>query len=413
MGQAFWNVPHPRNPSFTGREEKLPKWLLVPLEMLRESIQAVPANAYALGVVGIVAAAAISLMLTGGNWVVSLAGGIAAFAGMVVLRIFAQSETLTRKKTPKAPVDALFLTWTCLIGFTAVLGMLIGRLYFELFPDHPKQMSEPKPRLAQGTAELREQMEELARHSREVRKIMHDGSILILGSDNITKEYQRSLGENPSANDFLEHLGPNKTQFHLAVVIRGLENIPALKELKEHLAAMTEITKGLTGGFAILKDPVVLLNNIAGDSYSFSIFLNILSIDPKMLLRDSDATKDVSALSKALAAELQSNSALYYVARHEEATTYIDNLINILVSHFKSLSDDMIEAMKKCAVVPSDGSDTFTRHMRLMFRKISSTYSSEEEKGKVVDLIEDIERSTSKKRAGEVLEEMKERKMIK
>ena len=73
------------------------------ITLLCDSIKKVPANAYALGVVGIVAAAALCVRLSGGEWLTALGGGVAALCGMVVLRIFAERETTARGKPKLSP----------------------------------------------------------------------------------------------------------------------------------------------------------------------------------------------------------------------------------------------------------------------------------------------------------------------
>jgi hypothetical protein len=107
--------------------------LRYPITLLRESVQNVPANVYAVGVVGIVAAAVICIILTGNNWLVALGGGVAVFAGMVVLRIFANPGTGTR--TRQRPAEVIALTWLSLAAFVLVLSFFLGKLYFVLFPD--------------------------------------------------------------------------------------------------------------------------------------------------------------------------------------------------------------------------------------------------------------------------------------
>lgn len=109
------------------------------LAILKASIKQLPANVYALGVVGIVAAATIATILAGGKWFVAVVSGVIMFAGMVILRIFAGSHT--PETAPRKSAQAQFLTWICLLAFTMVLVFLVARFFFMLFPQSSSQTS--------------------------------------------------------------------------------------------------------------------------------------------------------------------------------------------------------------------------------------------------------------------------------
>jgi hypothetical protein len=102
------------------------------LAILRESIEKVPANVYALGVVGIVAAASVATILAGGNWLAAVVSGVVMLAGMVILKIFAGTTSRT-ERTPHS-LQATVLTWLCLLAFAFVLALLVAKFYFVLFP---------------------------------------------------------------------------------------------------------------------------------------------------------------------------------------------------------------------------------------------------------------------------------------
>lgn len=106
----------------------------VPLDILKQSIKLVPANKYAFGVLGVVAAALVSIKLTGGNWLAALVGGVVMVAGMVILRVFATSGVRSSKQAHPPAQTAQVLTWVCIVAFAVVLSMLIGKLYIYLFP---------------------------------------------------------------------------------------------------------------------------------------------------------------------------------------------------------------------------------------------------------------------------------------
>jgi hypothetical protein len=104
-----------------------------PLNILKLSIKQVPANKYAFGVVGVVAAAAISIILVGGKWQAAIAGGVVMLAGMAVLRVFSAGVS-RRSRQPDQPLSTQALTWFCIVAFAVVLSLFIGKLYVTLFP---------------------------------------------------------------------------------------------------------------------------------------------------------------------------------------------------------------------------------------------------------------------------------------
>src|SRR5437016_110544 len=87
----------------------------VSLNILKQSIKHVPANKYAFGVVGIVAAASVSIILFGGKWQAAIAGGVVMLAGMVVLRVFSASGTGPSRQPAPSPA-AQALTWLCIVA---------------------------------------------------------------------------------------------------------------------------------------------------------------------------------------------------------------------------------------------------------------------------------------------------------
>ena len=100
------------------------------LKILEASIKRVPANMYALGVLGVVAAAVLALRMASGSAILTVGGGIAMLAAMVLLRIFAKPAEPT---TPYSS-QAITLTWICLVAFVVVLSLFVAKLYASLFP---------------------------------------------------------------------------------------------------------------------------------------------------------------------------------------------------------------------------------------------------------------------------------------
>jgi len=104
-----------------------------PTEWLLEAIRQIPALVYAIGVVGLVAAAAISMGFVLGRWEYALFGGIAVFGGMVLVRIYVAVQPRKVKFNPSAPFAVL--VWAFVVAVVAVLGMGVIKLGFNLFAE--------------------------------------------------------------------------------------------------------------------------------------------------------------------------------------------------------------------------------------------------------------------------------------
>jgi len=98
---------------------------------LLEAARRIPTLNYAIGVVGLVAAAAISTGFVFGHWEYALFGGIAVFGGMILVRIYAASQPEAIKFNPSWPFQVV--VWTCVVAFVLLVAMGIIKLGMNLF----------------------------------------------------------------------------------------------------------------------------------------------------------------------------------------------------------------------------------------------------------------------------------------
>jgi len=102
-----------------------------PAGWLLTAADRIPPIKYAIGVVGLVAAAAISIGFFLGHWNYALFGGIAVFVGMVLVRLYASSVPASVRINPSLPVQVIL--WACVIAFIACLAMGVVTLGLTLF----------------------------------------------------------------------------------------------------------------------------------------------------------------------------------------------------------------------------------------------------------------------------------------
>jgi hypothetical protein len=102
-----------------------------PTEWLLEAVRHIPALKYAIGVVGLVAAAAISISFFFGHWQYALFGGIAVFGGMVIVRIYVAVQPKKLNFNPSLPFAVL--VWAFVFAVVVVLAMGVVKLGITLF----------------------------------------------------------------------------------------------------------------------------------------------------------------------------------------------------------------------------------------------------------------------------------------
>jgi hypothetical protein len=121
-------------PASSIMETPPPEEPLSPTGWLLLAASRIPALVYAIAVVGIVAAAALSVGFFIGQWPYAIFGGVAVTVGMFLLRLYATSQLEALAIDVSGPVRVLI--WTCVIAFVAVVVM--GLVSFAIFLFGPK-----------------------------------------------------------------------------------------------------------------------------------------------------------------------------------------------------------------------------------------------------------------------------------
>jgi nucleoside phosphorylase len=117
-----------------------------PTAWLLEAVRRVPTLKYAIGVVGLVAAAVISAALAFGHWQYALFGAIAVFGGMLLVRIYAASQPEHIRFNPSFAFHVVL--WTCVIAFVLLVVMGLIRLGLNLFAAEREAVGEkPVPEI--------------------------------------------------------------------------------------------------------------------------------------------------------------------------------------------------------------------------------------------------------------------------
>lgn len=117
------------------RTQDATKWLL-------EAVRQVPSMKFAVAVVGLVAAAAISCGVFLSNYLAAIIGGFTVLFFMFLLRIFAESKLSSTQVNVAKPMR--FLIWTTVAAYPICLAMGIFRVGLLMFGSTPPAIGLPK-----------------------------------------------------------------------------------------------------------------------------------------------------------------------------------------------------------------------------------------------------------------------------
>jgi len=113
-----------------------------PTEWLLEAARRIPALKYAIGVVGLIAAAAISIGFFLGHWEYALFGGIAVICGMFLVRLYVAYQPANVKINPSIPIQVVL--WAIVLAFVAWIAMGTIWMGLKLFAKNEPDISNPK-----------------------------------------------------------------------------------------------------------------------------------------------------------------------------------------------------------------------------------------------------------------------------
>jgi hypothetical protein len=119
-----------------------------PVSWLLEAARRVPVMAYAIAVVGLSAAAALSTAFVFGNYLAAIYGAAAVLGAMMIVRLYAVA------KPTAAPIDvglpAKVLVWAGVVAFIVVLGLGVAKLGIVTFQPPGASPGSPQPPLTAG-----------------------------------------------------------------------------------------------------------------------------------------------------------------------------------------------------------------------------------------------------------------------
>jgi hypothetical protein len=207
-------------------------------------------------------------------------------------------------------------------------------------PDSPLLRGSPAT-LDRQARKIRTQIRDSAQYVSDIQQILNGGGPLFAASASLETELYKLLRDVPKGQR-LAALGNTE---EVTRAVTAAWHAPKAAELSKLISDSAGKLVALTGDWEILSIPLRLLSKIGADAYSPPMFSLILS--PELLRRlpiDDPESMDAKKLAQELARQTQSNAALYYVVRYQEATRQIGDFTTLFASVAARLPDSSLVA---------------------------------------------------------------------
>ncbi|VVB85131.1 Uncharacterised protein [uncultured archaeon] len=245
--------------------------------------------------------------------------------------------------------------------------------------------------------QIRQDLKAIINDSQSISTLLNDGSILIVNSSAITKEFHSRLGLAATSEDFWKYL--NDEGLSLSFIVEGWDSSPQTARLMEIINHLNLTSTSLSGSLRIVSEATGLLDRIVHDSYSYNIFCNmLLEESPKVFFEENKNKHDIRELINALTVFLQANSALYFVVRYMDSIKEIDEFIKTISNELINLNNRQLIDASRTKSKQAITSPTISGGIKILLNDLKANFSKETY-DTLLGLIEDIEKSISKEEA--------------
>lgn len=215
--------------------------------------------------------------------------------------------------------------------------------------------------VADEAALIREQIRTFAtRVQRSVREI-EGGSARVSAAWHTATSLRNQVGSNPTADDVRACIG-NLTVARIASV-QGWEASSFAAESRSELAGLTGADRELRGHLGLFAPAAELLQRLADDGYSASVFVKLLTGEPAAKFVEPHTGDDLDALTRSLARHLDANAELYFDTRYAFSVSRLESFVDRAASAFIELRPAaLVQAAR--AKLPGGIEPTLTAQLR-------------------------------------------------
>lgn len=247
-------------------------------------------------------------------------------------------------------------------------------------------------------ARIREDIRGFISATNGLIRALKDGSPFIAAAWSARAVIQDSLPPNSNVQNLREALTTGDIGLSVAVV--SWERSSEAEALRGRASTLVDSVRRMTGTLNILSASGEMLISIADDAKM--TFLRLLTNQQVlvMFLEENKNITEVNDLLNALAKHLHGNTAMYFVARYEQALNLLDALVTEAAMALGEVdSAGLLKAAKAKTAITTN---TRTAEMRMHLSALTSLLPEATSK-KLGLLIDQVEQSVSKDSAHERL----------
>jgi hypothetical protein len=234
---------------------------------------------------------------------------------------------------------------TALSVFVAAVSLLIAR----------GRSQESK------AAQIRQRVQVFATATHRLVALLKEGSPLISAAWHTAHSLRTQAGEQATADGLRHLIGDSSAA--LTAAVEGWASSQPAAELRGAFAELMASGRGLPGYLSVFWPTAVLLQKMADDGYSNTIFIKLLTDEPAQQFVLAHGDDDLDALTRSLAAHLHGNASSYFLLRYKPA---LDGVLSFVDTAASALADLESGALVRAdrAKLPITAYETYTGELR-------------------------------------------------
>jgi hypothetical protein len=257
--------------------------------------------------------------------------------------------------------------------------------------------------------QIREQLRKLQQQITIIETVLLEGSALIAGAAAVCESVYKKLPSSAKPDDLKKII--RNEGLMLSCCVTGWQDSALSSRISEMCENLKVESTQLSGGLALLREPISLVVSITVDGYSPMMFRTILEqfSESGILANKIDWDQSPRSFLNDLVVRLHSGTATYFVTRYDDAIREIRKFVDVVVSYFLVLPDGKLIALIREPIGRSPESASKTGEMNRLIRGLRA-YLTDTDTNALLTMTENIERFVSKEYASNRLSQMERRR---
>jgi hypothetical protein len=258
--------------------------------------------------------------------------------------------------------------------------------------------------VADEAALIREQIRTFATRVQRAVGEIEGGSARVSAAWHAATSLRDQVGSRPTADDVRACIG-NPAVARIASV-QGWETSSFAAESRSQLSGLTGADRELRGHLGLFAPAAELLQRLADDGYSASVFVKLLTGEPAAKFVESHTDDDLDALTRSLARHLDANAELYFDMRYASSVSRLERFVDRAASAFIELEPAALVLAAR-ARLPSGTEPTLTAQLRARVKGLTGLLG-QQLVDQLLDYVQQVEVSITKEAAEQRLADVSE-----